>query len=71
MTKKLCVQRGNFSNYFMIIIVFSQLYHSKPETLDIAYDIKNRLLVIYYIFPPQTTECKKMVNTFEYILIEP
>ena len=39
LTKKLSV-RGNFSNYFMKFIVFSQLYRSKSATLDIAYDMK-------------------------------
>ena len=38
--KKLNVARGNFSNYFKIIIVFSQLYRSKSATLEIAYDTK-------------------------------
>ena len=38
--KKLSVPRGNFSNYFMKILVFSQLYRSKSAALEIAYDIK-------------------------------
>ena len=40
LTKKLCVPGGNFSNYFMKVLVFSQLYRSKSETLEIAYDMK-------------------------------
>ena len=48
----------NFSNYFMIIVVFSQLYHLKSATLEIAYDMKNRFLVMYSLMSPQTIECK-------------
>ena len=40
MTLKVSVPGGNFSNYFMIIIVFSRLYRSKFATLEIAYDMK-------------------------------
>ena len=40
LTKKLSVPRGNFSNYFMKMLVFSQLYRSKSATLEIAYDMK-------------------------------
>ena len=49
---------GNLSNYSMKIIVFSQLYRSKSATLEITYGIKNRFLIMYYPFPPQTTEQK-------------
>ena len=56
--KKLSVPRGNLSKYFMKIIVFSQLYCSKSATLEIAYDMKKRFLVMYYLFPPQTAECR-------------
>ena len=38
--KKINVPRGNFLNYFMRIIVFSQLYPSKSANLEIAYDMK-------------------------------
>ena len=34
--KNLSVPGGNFSNYFMKIIVFSQLYRSKSATLEIT-----------------------------------
>ena len=57
-TKDLSVPRGNFLNYFIKMIVFSQLYRSKSRTLEIAYDMKNRFLVTYYIVPPQKKECK-------------
>ena len=40
LTKKLSVPGGNFSNYFMKILVLSQLYRSKSATLEIAYDMK-------------------------------
>ena len=40
LTKKLSVPGGNFSNYFMKILVFSQLYRSKSSSLEIAYDTK-------------------------------
>ena len=70
MTKKLSVQRGNFSNYFMKIIVFSQMYRSKLTTLEIAHDMKNRFLVMYYIFHPQKNKVQKQfIPTFEYNLI--
>ena len=52
------IPRGNLSSYFMKTIVFSQLHRSKPETLETTYNMKNGFLVMYYIFPPQTTECK-------------
>ena len=40
LTKKLSVPRGNLSNYFMKILVLSQLYRSKSANLEIAYDMK-------------------------------
>ena len=55
MKKKLSVgfqPRGNFSTYFIKIIVLSQLYRSKSATLEIANDVKNRFFVMYYMFPP-------------------
>ena len=61
MTKKLSVPRGNFSNYFMKIISFSLLYCSKSATLEIAYNIKNRFLVMYSLISPQTTDWKNNV----------
>ena len=57
-TKKLSVPRGKISNYFMKFTVFRKLYRSISATLDIAYNIKKGFLVSYYIFPPQTIECK-------------
>ena len=54
--KKLGEPGGNFPNYFLKVIVFSQLYRSKPATLDIAYDMKNIFLVMYYLIYPETTE---------------
>ena len=53
--------RGNLSNYFMIIIVFSKLYRSKSAVLEIAYDMKNRFLAVYYLFLSQTVECKNIL----------
>ena len=44
--------RGSLLNYFMVIIVFSQLYHSKLASLETAYDMKNRFIAMYYIFSP-------------------
>ena len=56
----------------MKIIVLSQLYRSKSATLGITYDMKNWFLIMYYLFPHQTTEFKqKIVCTLEYIMIEP
>ena len=40
LTKTFSVPGGNFSEYFLIISVFSQFYHSKSVTLEIAYDMK-------------------------------
>ena len=40
LTKKLSEAGGNFSIYFMIIIVFSQSYCSKLASLKISYDMK-------------------------------
>ena len=40
LTKKLNVPGGNFSIYFIKILVFSQLYRSKSVTREIAYDMK-------------------------------
>ena len=44
---------------------FYENYYSKPivsfeisNSLEIAYDMKNMFLAMYYLFPPQTTECK-------------
>ena len=56
--KYLSVPRGGFSNYFMKNIVFNQLYCSMSATLEIAYDLKNRFIVMYYLFSSQTTDCK-------------
>ena len=44
----------------MKIIVYNQLYRSKSATLEIEYDIRNRFLAMYNVFPPDTTECKKI-----------
>ena len=56
LTKSLVfLPRGNFSNYFMKVIVFSQLYRSKLATLKIAYDMKNRFLVMYSLISPAQT----------------
>ena len=51
LTKKISVPGGNFSNYFMKIIVFSQLYRSKSATLEIAYDMKIDSLLCILYFP--------------------
>ena len=56
--KKLSVPRWNFSNYLMKIMIFIQLYRSKSATLEIAYDMQNRFLVMYSLISPQTTESK-------------
>ena len=53
--KEISEPRGNFSNYLMKIIVFSQLYRSKSATLEIAYDMKNIFLVMYFLVSLQTT----------------
>ena len=34
----------------MIINIFSQLYRSKSSTLEILYNMKNRFLVMHYLF---------------------
>ena len=47
--KKSSVPRENISKYFIKIIVFSQLYRSKSATPEIAYNMKNRFLVMYDI----------------------
>ena len=56
--KKLNVPRGNLSNYFMRIIVFSLLYCLKSATLEIAYNMKIDSFVMYSITSSQTTECE-------------
>ena len=55
---RLLPSSGNFLNYLMKIIVLSRLHCSKSETLEIAYDMKNRFLVMYSLISPQTTEYK-------------
>ena len=50
--KKLSLPRGNFSKYLMKIIVFSQFYRSESATLEIAYDMKNRFLVMGGVMSP-------------------
>ena len=51
-------QDGIYQKYSMVIIVFRQFYHSKSETLEIAYNMKYILLVMYSLVYPQTIECK-------------
>ena len=50
--KKLSAPTGNLSNNFMKTLVFSQLYRSKSATLEIAYDMKNRILPMYSLISP-------------------
>ena len=70
--KKISVRRGNFSKYFMKIIVFSQLYHLKSATIEVTYNIKNNFLLIYDIpHPPNNRLQRKIVRTFKYIMIKP
>ena len=40
------------------IIVLSQLYRSKSANLDIAYDMKNRFLVMSYLFSAKKQSAK-------------
>ena len=47
----------------MKIIVFSQLYRSKSVTLEIAYDMKNRFIVMYYLFTLKK-QIKKVIRTY-------
>ena len=63
MTKKLSVPGGDFSNYFMKVLVFSQLYHSKSATQEIAYDMKiDSLLCILYF--PLKQQSAKTIRTY-------
>ena len=43
--------------------VFSQLYRSKSVTLEIAYDMKNRFIVMYYLFTLKQ-QIKKVIRTY-------
>ena len=45
-------------NYFMIIIVFSEEYHLKSATLEIAYNMKTWFLVMYYLYPLKQQSAK-------------
>ena len=63
LTKKLSVPGGNFSNYFMKIIVFCQLYRSKSATLEIAYDMKIDFLLCNLYFP-LNQESAKTIRTY-------
>ena len=54
-------------NYFMNIIVLSQLYRLKSATIDIMYNMKHIFLVVYSIISLQITEWK---NNRTYIQIE-
>ena len=58
LTKKLSVPGGNFSNYFMKFIVFSQFYRSKSATLEIAYDKKIDSLLCNLYFPLKQQSAK-------------
>ena len=49
---------GNFSNYFMKILVFSQLYRSKSATQEIAYDMKIDFLLCNLYFPLKQQSAK-------------
>ena len=51
LTKTFSVPRGNFSDYFTNIFVFSQLYFLKSATLEIAYDMKIGFLLSIVYFP--------------------
>ena len=51
LTKKLSVPGGISWNYFMKILVFSQLYRSKSATQEIAYDMKIFFLLCNLYFP--------------------
>ena len=66
--KELSVPRGDFSNYFMTMILFSQSYCSKSETLEITYDMKNLFLVLYFLISLQTTEYKNNLYVHLYII---
>ena len=46
-------------NYFMNIVVLSQLYRLKSATIDIMYNMKHIFLVVYSIISLQITEWKK------------
>ena len=63
LTKKLSVPGGNFSNYFMKILVFSQLYRSKSATLEIAYDMKIDFL-LYNLYFPLNQQSAKTIRTY-------
>ena len=58
LTKKLSVPRGNFSNYFIKILVFGQLYRSKSAILEIAYDMKIDFLLCNLCFPLKQKSAK-------------
>ena len=63
LTKKLSVPGGNFSNYFMKILVFSLLYRSKSATLEIAYDMKIDFLLCNLYFP-LNQQSAKTIRTY-------
>ena len=53
----------NFSDYFMKILVFSQMYRSKPATPEIAYDTKIDLL-LYNLYLPLKQQSAKKIRTY-------
>ena len=63
LTKKLSVPGGNFSNYFMKILVFSQFYRSNSATLEIAYDMKIDSL-LYILWFPLKQQIAKTIRTY-------
>ena len=70
MTKKLSVPGGNFSYYFMEIIVLSQLYRSKSATLEITYNMKIYFLLCNLYFHLKQQSSKK-IRTYIQIYSDP
>ena len=58
LTRVDCTRREYFSNYFMKIVVFSQLYRPKSATLEIAYDMKIDSLLFILEFPLKEQSAK-------------
>ena len=70
LTKKLSEPGGNISNYFMKIIVFSQLYRSKSATSERSRTIWKYIpCYVFSNFPPNNRVRKQLLRTFEENLI--
>ena len=65
---KISVYQERISRIILWKLLFlSQLYHEKSSTIDIAYNMKKRFLVMYYLIFPKKQSAR---TTCTYIRIE-